>query len=105
MRQKVGRSAGKRAGNGVKYAEGEKMTGGAKMKTNKTKRKSLKSIYKRKSVAELIAEQGYVPKSFDELKVNIWPKNESVDDFLAARREWHKGRETPKYLSAKANKK
>ena len=37
----------------------------------------------------LAKSQGYkAAKSFEDLLGNFWPKNESVDEFLAATRDW-----------------
>jgi hypothetical protein len=41
------------------------------------------------SIDELIAEQGvYFPRNPCDLLGDFWPEEESIDDFLAALREW-----------------
>ncbi len=41
------------------------------------------------SIDELIAEQGVTfPRDPCDLLGSFWPDNESIDDFLAALREW-----------------
>ncbi len=45
-----------------------------------------------KTWQELVAEQGVRPiSSMDELLGDFWPEEDSIDDFLAAVREWRRG--------------
>jgi len=46
---------------------------------------------RRRSLKELAAEQGVRPiASLDDLRADFWPEDESIDDFLAAVREWRR---------------
>ena len=45
-------------------------------------------LWKGKSVAELAAEQDVPPISQESYQSDFWPQDESVDDFLAAVRQW-----------------
>ena len=41
------------------------------------------------SIEELVAQQGVKPiENIDDLKGDFWPEDESVDDFIAAVRQW-----------------
>lgn len=41
-----------------------------------------------KSIEQLAAEQGTRPLKFEEMLGDFWPEDESVDDFIAAVRQW-----------------
>ncbi len=45
-----------------------------------------------KSIEQIAAEQGKGPINFDELLAlgEFWPEDESIDDFIAAVREWRR---------------
>ena len=46
----------------------------------------------RARLRELILQRGITPVTVDQLRAmgDLWPENESVDDFLAAVREWRR---------------
>jgi hypothetical protein len=45
----------------------------------------------KRSWEELAAEQGVKPiASIDDLRADFWPEDESIDEFLAAVREWRR---------------
>lgn len=45
-----------------------------------------------KSLEHIAAEQGVKPLNFEELRKlgEFWPEDESIDDFIAAVREWRR---------------
>jgi hypothetical protein len=45
-----------------------------------------------KSIGQIAAEQGIEPINFEELGKlgEFWPEDESIDDFIAAVREWRR---------------
>lgn len=46
----------------------------------------------RARLRKLILERGITPITVDQLRAmgDLWPENESVDDFIAAVREWRR---------------
>jgi len=46
----------------------------------------------RARLRDLILQRGITPITVDQLRAmgDLWPENESVDDFLAAVREWRR---------------
>jgi hypothetical protein len=45
----------------------------------------------KRSLEELAADQGVKPiASIDDLRADFWPEDESIDDFIAAVREWRR---------------